>query len=60
MENNASRFLIYNKYDTTNTNTRNEFEVEFVSGTSNWAGKSESTGTTGEVGSKKTNRRSMW
>jgi len=60
MENNASRFLIYNKYDTANTNTTNEFEVEFVSGTSNWAGKSESTTTTGGVGTQKTNRRSMW
>ncbi len=60
MENNASRFLIYDKYDTTNTNIRNEFEVEFVSGTSNWAGKAASTGKTDEVGSKKTNRRSMW
>ncbi len=60
MENNASRFLIYNKYDIANTNTTNEFEVEFVNTDGNWAGKAESTATTGEIGSKKTNRRSMW
>ena len=58
MDNNASGWLIYNKYNP--TAIRNEFEVEFVSGTGTWAGKKESTGTTGEIGSKKTNRRSMW
>ena len=58
MLNTPNRWLIYNKYDA--TATANESEVEFVSGTSNWAGKRETTNTTGEVGSKKTNRRSMW
>ena len=60
MENNASGFLIYNKYDTTNTSSTNEFEVEFVNTDGNWAGKADSSATTREIGSKKTNRRSMW
>ena len=60
MENNASGFLIYNKYDTTNTSRTNEFEVEFVNTDGNWAGKADSSATTREIGSKKTNRRSMW
>ena len=58
MLNTPNRWLIYNKYNA--AATANESEVEFVSDTSNWAGKRETTNTTGEVGSKKTNRRSMW
>ena len=58
MENNASKWLIYNKYNS--AAIRNEFEVEFVNTNSQWAGKAETTDTTDEVGSKKTNRRSMW
>ncbi|RLB75508.1 MAG: hypothetical protein DRH15_13965, partial [Deltaproteobacteria bacterium] len=58
MENNASRWLIYNQYNP--TATVNEFEVEFVNTDGNWAGKAKSSATTQEIGSKKTNRRSMW
>jgi len=58
MLNTPNRWLIYNKYNA--AATANESEVEFVSATSNWAGKRETIDTTGEVGSKKTNRRSMW
>ena len=60
MENNASRFLIYNRYDTANTNTLNEFEVEFVNANSSWAGQKETDTHTKDTSSKKTNRRSMW
>ncbi len=58
MENNASGWLIYNQYNP--AATVNEFEVEFVNTDSNWAGKAKSSATTQEIGSKKTNRRSMW
>jgi len=58
MEDNASRWLIYNQYNP--TATRNEFEVEFVNTSGAWAGKADSATTTREIGSKKTNRRSMW
>ena len=58
MENNASGWLIYNKY---NIDAEfNEFEVEFDGGTSNWAGKHETDVTTKANGAYKTNRRSMW
>ena len=60
MENNASRFLIYDKYDVANTKTLNEFEVEFMNSNSTWAGQSDTDTTTDDIGSKKTNRRSMW
>ena len=58
MENNASRWLIYNKYDA--NDTRNEFEVEFDKRGSSWAGKNETNTTTGANATVKTNRRSMW
>lgn len=59
MENNASGWLIYNKYDA--TDTTNEFQVEFLGGTGAWAGeKEDNTNTTTTTGSTKTNRRSTW
>ena len=57
MENNASSWLIYNKYD--DSDDTNEFDVEFI-GTGGWAGKSDTNVTTGSDASKITNRRSMW
>ncbi|QSZ41028.1 hypothetical protein GJV85_02490 [Sulfurimonas aquatica] len=59
MEHNSSSWLIYNRYD--NTATANEFEVEFVGGTSSWAGQHEESNTkTKNSAASKTNRRSMW
>lgn len=60
MQNAAPRFLIYNRYDTTNIRTQNEFEVEFVNSNTNWAGENNGAHTTGDTASSKTNRRSMW
>jgi len=57
MENNASSWLIYNKYKA--TATANEFEVEFV-GDSTWAGQHETNATTDTNASSTTNRRTMW
>jgi hypothetical protein len=57
MENNASTWLIYNKY---NANaTTNEFEVEFVH-SGGWAGQHETNTTTKNNAVTTTNRRSMW
>ncbi|WP_373069569.1 Calx-beta domain-containing protein [Sulfurimonas sp.] len=58
MENNASRWLIYNKYD--NSDTKNEFEVEFIKNNSDWAGVDEANSTSKTDGAIKTNRRIMW
>ncbi len=58
MINAPSDWLIYNRYDA--NATVNEFEVEFVNAGGQWAGKEEAGSTTKEVGSSKTNRRSMW
>ncbi|MFA6196974.1 MAG: Ig-like domain-containing protein [Sulfurimonas sp.] len=58
MENNASIWLIYNKY--LPTATKNEFEVEFEGADSNWSGKHETNTTTIKSGTDKTNRRTMW
>ncbi|UCM99882.1 DUF3344 domain-containing protein [Sulfurimonas sp. SWIR-19] len=58
MENNASGWLIYNKY---NANaTTNEFQVDFVNPNANWAGIYETNATTNKNASDKTNRRLMW
>ena len=58
MENNASTWLIYNKY---NINAdANEFQVEFVNSTGDWAGEANTTITTDSNVTRKTNRRSMW
>ena len=58
MENNASTWLIYNKYDI--NATTNEFEVEFLGETGKWAGKDDANSTANTTGALKTNRRSMW
>lgn len=58
MENNASTWLIYNKYNA--ADTKNEFKVEFDGGASSWAGKHESNTTTDRTGTNTVNRRSMW
>jgi hypothetical protein len=58
MENNASGWLIYNKYDS-NTTT-NEFQVEFIQPGGAWAGKHDTDTTTDTNASNRTNRRLMW
>ncbi|MDQ7059828.1 MAG: hypothetical protein Q9M43_01300 [Sulfurimonas sp.] len=58
MENDASSWLLYNKYN--NSDTNNEFEVEFEGPPSSWAGKHETNTTTNRSGTEKVNRRSMW
>jgi len=58
MENNASTWLIYNRFDS--NDKRNEFEVEFSNGASSWAGQHDTNTTTNRHGVSKTNRRSMW
>ena len=57
MQDEANSWLIYNENDP--AATRNEFQVEFYNiGT--WAGERETTTTTKDPGTAKTNRRSMW
>jgi hypothetical protein len=58
MENNASSWLIYNKYN--NNALTNEFQVEFLGGASSWAGVHETNTSTDNNATTKTNRRSMW
>ncbi|WP_434657376.1 hypothetical protein [Sulfurimonas sp. NW9] len=58
MENNASGWLIYNKYNA-NAAT-NEFQVDFVNPNANWAGIYETNATTNKNASDNTNRRLMW
>ncbi|MFA6193158.1 MAG: putative Ig domain-containing protein [Sulfurimonas sp.] len=58
MENSASSWLIYNKYNS--AATKNEFEVEFEGSGSSWSGKHETNTTTNKSGTDKTNRRTMW
>jgi hypothetical protein len=58
MENNASRWLIYNQFN--NLDTTNEFEVEFVKSDSSWAGVDDANSTSKTDGASKTNRRIMW
>ncbi|MDF1877882.1 putative Ig domain-containing protein [Sulfurimonas sp. SAG-AH-194-L11] len=58
MENNASLWLLYDKYDA-GANT-NEFEVEFINSNDTWAGKKETDKTTIKRATDITNRRSMW
>lgn len=57
MENNASSWLIYNKYK--ENVTKNEFEVEFLN-SGNWEGDHETNTTTDTNSSSITNRRIMW
>ncbi|SFV61272.1 hypothetical protein MNB_SM-5-1411 [hydrothermal vent metagenome] len=58
MDNNASVWLIYNKY---NPNAKtNQFEVEFLNANHGWTGKHETNSTTDTNASKRTNRRIYW
>ena len=57
MENNASSWLIYNKYDA--NDTTNEFDVEF-GGSGGWTGLHDTNTTTNSNGADTTNRRIMW
>ena len=58
MENNASNWLIYDKYNP--GVIANEFDVEFLKSSSNWAGVHETDNNTKDTASDKTNKRSMW
>ena len=60
MDHNASSWLIYHKYDTTLSKTKNEFNVEFIGINATWAGQHETNTTTDTNASTRTNRRSMW
>lgn len=57
MQNSASSWLIYNKYNS--SATTNEFDVEFV-GSGDWVGTHETNTTTIKTGAQRTNRRLMW
>ncbi len=58
LKNEASPWLIYNKYKS--SATTNEFEVEFNNANKNWAGQHETDTATNANSSTKTNRRMMW
>jgi hypothetical protein len=58
MENNASRWLIYNQYKA--GASKNEFQVEFLDAPGDWAGQHETNNTTKQNASNKTTRRVMW
>jgi hypothetical protein len=58
MENNASNWLIYAPYDA--GATKNEFDVEFINPSSQWAGQHETNTSTKRNAANKTNRRTMW
>ena len=58
MQNNASRWLIYNQYDA--NATRNNFSVEFEGDESYWSGIHETESSTKDSTIIKSNRRSMW
>lgn len=60
MENNASRWLIYNPDDVGETTTTNSFQVEFDRAGSNWTGVTETDKATNSSQTVKTNRRSQW
>lgn len=57
MQNAASSWLIYNKYNS--SATTNEFDVEFM-GSGDWVGTHETNTTTIKTGTQRTNRRLMW
>lgn len=57
MQNAASSWLIYNKYNS--FATTNEFDVEFM-GSGDWVGTHETNTTTIKTGTQRTNRRLMW
>lgn len=58
MQNTASSWLIYNRYNA--SATTNEFEVEFEDSKNDWIGVNDSNVTTKQSGTKRTNRRTMW
>jgi hypothetical protein len=58
MENNASSWLIFNQYNA--ADTTNEFEVEFVNSSADWAGVDGANSATENNATTKTNRRIMW
>lgn len=58
MENNASGWLIYNKYN--DTATTNEFEVEFYKPGGNWTGVKNTDTTTDSNASDTTSKRIFW
>jgi len=58
MSNKADKWLLYNRYD--NSASVNEFNVEFISPNSNWAGVHETNATTETNATNRTNRRTMW
>ena len=58
MENNASGWLIYNRYNP--AATKNSWDVEFINASGNWAGVRETNTTTKRNASDKTNRRTLW
>ena len=58
MQNNASRWLIYNEDDP--TATRNTFPVEFENAATGWSGEHETDTTTKDPGTATINRRTMW
>jgi hypothetical protein len=58
MENNASAWLIYNKYIP--GATKNDFDVAFINNGGSWVGIDEANSTTNSTSSLKSNRRSMW
>jgi hypothetical protein len=58
MQNRATPWLIYNRYNSNAQN--NEFEVEFDTKTTTWAGDGSSTTVSKSSAVKQTNRRLMW
>lgn len=60
MQNRPALWLVYDKYDLTEADDTNEFQVEFIKDSSAWAGQHETNSSTNMKASEKTNRRSMW
>ena len=58
MEINASKWLIYNKYD--EDKKYNEFNVEFYNGSTGWAGEHNTDTTTKKSGSSTSHSRLIW
>lgn len=58
LENNASSWLIYNKYN--KDDTTNEFRVEFYKENTKWAGLHDTNTSVKKRGTSRTNRRIMW
>ncbi len=58
MENTPSNWLVYNRYDSSDTN--NEFIISFEGGKNSWAGKNTSKTRVDRNASTTSNRRSLW